>query len=270
MASPPDDLDDLFARARAADAAAPDFELQTDFDPEPEPFDPQEELAAQRRRARWRTRASAVLAFLVLGAGWFQRDELAYAFEAETPLDLGNFDQAVRKGTPPAARFEHNRYARYEKGLLVEEREGAPGVYYFFEPSTNLVVVTRRALPEKAGHNVPINEAYIPLFMGKWVLPDDLTATFGAQGRLLRADLAPRRFRLVTDYYRSTLKLDERRPGEPVWILEDGMAPSGHSFVLGLFAAALAVVALSTTLTVKAHRDARRFAEAVSDLERPR
>lgn len=230
------------------------------------------ELAAARQHALQRFVVTSVLATIltlaVAATVAVNRDELAYAAEDSVPVDLGDLDAALRSGGSLTRSFEHNRFVRLRNALLIEEREGAPGTFYFFDPLTNLVGVTTRPLPEKGASNVPIHAAYVPYLTERWVLPDDLTAAFSGEGRLLVADEAPRTYREVADYYRKTLDLDGRRPDQPVWVFIDGVTPTQVRKTLWVYAAALLAVVMSAWLTLRARLRVRQLEREVREAER--
>jgi hypothetical protein len=227
-----------------------------------DPHHPDNVLREARTDARVHLGLAVISAFALLLFGWLQREDLLYGLRGGEPLELGDFDQLLRAGSPVDGAFEHNRYARYDRGLVTAytRSDDAAGWSAFFDPVANMIVVTRRAIPTLISKHVFVASAYDGLLREGWLRPDDLGVAFSAEGRLVLADAAPRRFRAVRDELRARLRLDARRPERPVWLFIDGARPKEQRVLLVLFGVAILPVLVAFLL-------ARRSRERVALLE---
>jgi len=230
--------------------------------PEDDPHHPNNVLRDARSDAYVHLGLAVISALALLLFGWLQREDLFYGLAGTEAVELGDFDQLLKAGSPVDAAFESNRYARYDRGLVTSytRSDDAVGWSAFFDPVANMIVVTRRAIPALISQHVFVAAAYDGLLREGWLRPDDLGVAFSAEGRLLLADAAPRRFRSIRDGLVRRLRLEERRPGRPIWLFIDGARPSEQRVLLVLFGIALMPVMVAFLL-------ARRSRERVNLLE---
>ena len=205
---------------------------------------------------------------IVLTLVW-NRDDFAFFLKGDTDVsDMGDLRKRWMGGERPDkggfTELQHNAFLRFENGLMTFEHQSeikARPIYYFFEPMTKTLVITRRALPSddpRAFRHTSMHISFVELQQGRWIFPGDLSAGFSGQGRLYAASRAPRRWSEVVEKFRTELQLGERIEGD-FWVFIDEVRPGDGELwrnvvIMGL-AALMALLLLAFWL--KARRRVR-------------
>ncbi|MEC8023795.1 MAG: hypothetical protein VX223_07645 [Myxococcota bacterium] len=228
---------------------------------------PEALLATAVRQSRFRLILTVVLFLTLALSTWLNLDDLTYLLSSDPVVNLGDVQKRWKDGERPKDGFSdrtHNVQARIDKALVTEERISASDVTYFFDPILRMIASTPRALPEKMTSQPAIHAAFMDLHGERWILPSDMTISFSGEGRLLRADRAPRRYRAIVKIYREELLLDSRLADETLWLFIDGETPDNLRAYGVVFGLALAVVILSIIFWIRSRQRVRILAEALA------
>lgn len=222
-----------------------------------EPWDePDPHLEVQRTRNRVIIRAivfvvlSAVAVLSVLGS----RQEFAYHAQGDDALvELGDVRERYSGGQ---TRLDVASNSYVEMKNLVMTYEGESDNYrYFYDPLYSVIVRTAAELPEKEVYrHVDIPASLVWLVENRQAFAEDLTVGFDARGRLLRADLAPRKLRRIAEQYNDII----RRPLDEIYILLDGETPGGYAWFAVAYGIAALLVLLTALFLARAIRNYRR------------
>ncbi|MFT7624131.1 MAG: hypothetical protein ACI9WU_003318 [Myxococcota bacterium] len=229
---------------------------------------PEALLEIARSAARSRLILASALTVVSLVTLYANREDFGYFMTtADEITDLGDirarWEAGERPGDDAFPALTHNTWMRYENGIMIEEREGATGTFYFFDPILKAVVVTRRDLPEKNPRTASIHVSFAELISNRWILPRDVSAAFSGQGRLLRAKDAPRRYSNIVKAYREYLVLDTRMGDETLWLFLDGAEPKSQGTYAAIYGIALAVILLSIFFYWRARRRVTLLEESI-------
>lgn len=242
---------------------------------------PAEALAKARRGAQIRLLMTAVLVLFGLVTLAYNLDDFRFFFYDEEDIqDWGDLRARWRDGERPDdgkwPAMEHNTWVRFQNAIMTSERQTetkGKNVFFFFDPMTKTVIITRRALPDKSMRAMKYGEmhqSFTELQQGRWLRPVDLSAGFSGQGRLYRASSAPKYWRRVVDLYRqdmetrTALGLKEGPPSD-FWVLVDGATPRDadlwrHVIIM---LCAIGVMLLSLLFWLRARRRVRRLEESL-------
>lgn len=220
---------------------------------------PEAMIARARVAARYRLLFLVMLTAVGLGTLWLNREDASYYMLSESDqVDFGDARERWRTGERPGdddwPAMEHNSWVRFENGILTEERESQAGTFYFFEPMMKMIVVTKRALPEKSARVAVMDSEFTGLVMDRWIFPADLSAGFSGQGRLIRASEAPKRYRAVIDTYVDFLRLADRVPEGELWLFLDDANPTGQIVYVLIYGVALFIILLSLVFYLRARQ----------------
>ncbi len=271
------DLEAVFARwEQARDALPPgavvddlplsDEELALDHEVAKRP---EAMLEKARTAAQMRLGLAVILSIVCVSTLWLNREDFAfYLIDESEIVDMGDLRARWKAGERPGdgtfPALTHNTWMRFESGIMVEEREGASGTFYFFDPILKAIVVTARALPEKSPRSPVLHASFAELVNERWILVSDLTAAFSGQGRLVRASEAPRRYRNIITAYRGYLQLDARMDPADLWLFLDGAEPTGQLTYVAIYVVAFVVMLLGFLFYWSARRRLRVLEETVA------
>lgn len=159
----------------------------------------------------------------------------------DDPVDLGDV-RALRSSGRSSLDVASNSYVRLENLVMTYEAE-SDTYQYFFCPLFNVVVRTPRTLPEKEIYrSVEIPSDLLYLVENRLAFAEDLTTGFSGEGRLLRADDAPR-LRFLYEAYARTVT--NPIPPEETWIFLDGDTPSTYWPYAAGYALAIVLVVMT-------------------------
>ncbi|MFT5430650.1 MAG: hypothetical protein ACI9OJ_001326 [Myxococcota bacterium] len=227
---------------------------------------PEQVLARARRAALYRLVLTSVLGIVGLIALFYNWPELDYLMQDESDqVDMGDLRKRWKKGERTFDERQSNTWARFNSGIMTEERGTPSNTSYYYDPMVQMIVVTPRALPEKGGGMQSMHSSFTELHSGRWIFPSDVSVGFSGQGRLMLADDAPRRYRNVIKLYRETLRLDSRLSAEqPLWLFLDEVAPSDQRIYLVIFGVVLLVLVVSTLFYWRARRRVVELTDAIA------
>jgi len=228
---------------------------------------PEAERARARRHLVFRAvlLATALFASVWVVLGWpvgaSTIPDLLYFFQpADRPIDLGDL-RARRGAREEPLEVPSNSYVRLANQVMTFEAE-SDSYQYFYCPLYDIVTRTRRPLPtareEYRSAEVPAELQW--LVEERRAFAEDLTVGFSGEGRLLRADRAPR-YRYIYDAYARTVTAPAAP--EKTWIFLDGDVPSSYWAYPAGYALALRLVGLTTAVFVRAVRVYRRVRASV-------
>ncbi len=221
---------------------------------------PEAIIARARSAAMKRLAFAVVLTVVGLITLFLNREDFGYFMLSEDDIvDYGDLRERWIDGERPGdgtyPELVHNSWVRFENGIMTEERESSTGTFFFFEPMLKAVIVTTRPLPEKSPRIAQMHAGFSDLVNTRWILVRDLTAGFSGQGRLVRADQAPRRYQGLIDAYKGYLRLGTRLPADQtLWLILDGAEPRGQAVYVGIYVVALLVMMLSIVFWLRARR----------------
>jgi hypothetical protein len=230
-------------------------------------LDREEEVSPEDEHARARTRVH--LRGVLLGAVLFASlwavlgwplgastipDFLYFFRSGEAPVDLGDL-RARRATGETRLAVPGNSYVRLTGQVMTYEAESET-YQYFYCPLFDIITRTPRPLPAKDQYrSVEVPADLVWLVEERLAFAEDLTAGFSGEGRLLRADQAPRHHYLYDAYARTVTR---PAPPDETWIFLDGDVPSDYWAYVAGYALALFLLGMSTWFFVRALRVYRR------------
>ncbi len=213
------------------------------------------------RRRGWLLVVALAVGTVALVATW---DDVAYFRETEADIvDLGDIRTQVLGADPDAAHTRlatrrHNAWLRFDNGVPTHVTRAADGASYYYDPILSMLVVTHRSLPERAPRPLPERGLGAFLLVTGQIEPGDLSSSFSAEGRLLRASRAPRFYSEVVALYRRQLQLDVRGDAGELWLFIDGQTPDRVRTSVLIAALAVALMGVAFGFWLRAWRHLRR------------
>ncbi len=237
--------------------------VSNDDDPDPltaswgEEETPESEFFRARFRMRMRGAVFGTLAVVVTVSLMLTVSDLRYfLLIGQEPIDLGCLRTRRAEGQE-VLEVPSNSYVALENQVMTYEAE-SDRYEYFFDPLYNIITRTRRSLPRKQLYRtVEVPEHLVWLIEDRKAFAEDLTAGFDGQGRLLRADQAPRRAKSLYRVYEDIIQL----PTNEVYLFYEGEAPRDYlSYAIG-YLVALAIILTTGMFFIRSYRVYRRSRE---------
>lgn len=241
-------------------------------DPDDPILPPEHEVAPEVEYAKARTRMQlrgVVFAVVILAAssvvfgvpfGVSTIPDFEYFVAgSDQPVDLGDL-RARRTAGEKRLDVASNTYVRLANLVMTYEAE-SDTYEYFYCPLYNIIARSSQPLPAKDQYrSVEIPADLLWLVEERLAFAEDLTAGFSGEGRLIRADSAPRYDFLYEAYART---VTAPAPPEETWIFLEGDRPSAYwPYAVG-YALALLLVLLSGWFFLRAIRLYRRVRDSL-------
>jgi hypothetical protein len=231
-------------------------DLVPDDDEGDERPDTEADALVRARRARKMRTAALVVILLVCALSLYStRQEAAYFFADSKATEIGNVRDLYAEGKAVADVAGSNSYVHVE-GLAITQIAETEDYVYFLCPISNIIVRTRRDLPEKSRlMTIPMDERLVQLVQERRLFPHDLTASFEATGRLIQLSTPPGWARNIVQFYAGSI----RTPLDRAFLLVDEEEPADNVWYVVLYGVAVLLIASAVVFLVRAVRREREL-----------
>lgn len=151
----------------------------------------------------------------------------------DAPVKIGDIQKRKILGLKEL-NIPHNSFVEMQ-GLIMTKEAETKKYNYFYCPLYNIIVQTKKPLPEKQYFrigNLTIPDELTFLIEMRKVFPEDFSQTFSGKGRVLKLSQTGRKYKNLKKYYESIFKI----PVNECYLFLEGDTPLSYSWYLIIYA----------------------------------